>query len=434
MAWNLFDWLNGDNGGKSLDDKDSAAAVSEGEIDALAIPIPEDIALYEAPEDCIEIQVGRERVTQMLDALIPVAGDVGVAIEEYGHAVVKFPEGVGWADLLERKTPGWEGWHQLGSLKNGDFQPQAAIKQVGLSPAAVGNLALHMAAYAVGQEYMAQINDKLEGIEDGIKELQAMIEAEHKANLQACFAELQYIASRSKEFESPEKRQAALNKIEDIRQEAMAAWIYQLEAMQRATATIAKEKGKKEKDILEFSNKFYSEEEKLLNAFRMIVATKQVSMQLDADYSSKRIEDEKSDLLALMEKYSEVRGEAEQVLSKKISKMKGKTLPVPPRADDGYEKQNPLADFAHDVAVDVPRYLWLPGRIQEGRQQIKSKRNRLQDKISSSNLIALEGESDLEGLDELEHVFNNSWTLVIGDDAFKLVPNDLSNDDEEQAI
>ena len=51
---------------------------------------------------------------------------------QWDHTIVRFPEGAGWNDLLNRKTPGWEEWKQLGILKDGKFRPQAAIKQAKL--------------------------------------------------------------------------------------------------------------------------------------------------------------------------------------------------------------------------------------------------------------------------------------------------------------
>ena len=73
--------------------------------------------------------------------LIPMAAKAADAAAQWDHAIVRFPEGAGWNDLLNRKTPGWEEWKQLGVLKDGKFQPQAAIRQAKLQPVAVANLA-----------------------------------------------------------------------------------------------------------------------------------------------------------------------------------------------------------------------------------------------------------------------------------------------------
>ena len=47
-----------------------------------------------------------ERGAAFADALVPVAANAAQAVQTYGMAVVKFPEGVGWADLCVRKSDG----------------------------------------------------------------------------------------------------------------------------------------------------------------------------------------------------------------------------------------------------------------------------------------------------------------------------------------
>lgn len=109
-----------------------------------------------------------------LNAMIPAVGSAVDAAAQYGQAIVRFPKGTNWSDLLNRKTPGWEGFKQLGILKDGKFQPQAAIKQAKLQPVAIGNLALQGAAMVVGQAYMVEINKQLDEITEGISSIQTV--------------------------------------------------------------------------------------------------------------------------------------------------------------------------------------------------------------------------------------------------------------------
>lgn len=128
-----------------------------------------DLSLYRVVEIDPESVGGRD----FFDSLIPLAGNVAEAAAQYDHAIVKFPDGIGWNDLLNRKTPGWEQFKQCGGFgKNGKFNPQAAIRQVKVSPAAVANIALQAAAVAVGQAYMTEISERLNGIEEGVSKIQ----------------------------------------------------------------------------------------------------------------------------------------------------------------------------------------------------------------------------------------------------------------------
>ena len=97
---------------------------------------------------------------------------------------MKFPEGVTWADLCVRQS---DGWNLLSSFnkETGKFNKMAGIKQAGLQPQAVANIALQSAAVAVGMAYMNEINDKLEGLQEGIEEIQRVMERQRDARLKA---------------------------------------------------------------------------------------------------------------------------------------------------------------------------------------------------------------------------------------------------------
>lgn len=144
-----------------------------------------------------------------VDALIPLAANAANAATQWNQAIVRFPKGMGWNDLLNRKTPGWEEWKQLGILKEGKFKPQAAIKQANLQPAAVANLALQGAAIVVGQVYMTEINKQLEGMQSGISALQEEMRFERDSKLEASFELLrEYLTNYAQISDNPEKKQA----------------------------------------------------------------------------------------------------------------------------------------------------------------------------------------------------------------------------------
>lgn len=170
-----------------------------------------------------------ERAAAFADALIPAAANAAQAAQTYGMAVVKFPEGVGWANLCVRKS---DGWNLLSNMKGGKFNEMAAIKQAGLQPAAVANLALQGAAVLVGQAYMTQINDKLEGISKGVAEIQRAMERSRECRLKARFDALERVALMFDESGvNSDKRTVALQAIEDATVEAQDACHYEADAM-----------------------------------------------------------------------------------------------------------------------------------------------------------------------------------------------------------
>jgi len=121
----------------------------------------------------------------ILDSAIPGAVAVADAVNQYGYAVIRFPEGKGWDDLFDRKTPGWEGWkHPVAKASSGGVDGgNVAVAQAGLSPVAIANLALQGAAMVVGQAYMAKIDNKLKNIEKGIDEILCRMDDQRLAKL-----------------------------------------------------------------------------------------------------------------------------------------------------------------------------------------------------------------------------------------------------------
>lgn len=129
-------------------------------------------ALKDSAVRTVRLPVG-SKAAIAADALIPFGANVAQGVNEIGMAMVRFPEGVGWADLCSRKAPEWDGYKLLSSFgSDGKFNEMAGIKQAGLQPAAVTNLALQGAAVAVGMAYMNQINEKLDGLQSGIEAIQ----------------------------------------------------------------------------------------------------------------------------------------------------------------------------------------------------------------------------------------------------------------------
>lgn len=127
---------------------------------------------------------------------MPVASNAAQAAGEYGMAIVRFPEGVGWADLCNRHSGVEDGWKLLSNIKDGEFNELAAIRQAGLTPVGVANIALWVGAAAVGMAYMNQINSQLKALQEGVGEISRTLDLERQAKLKTAFDSLADLAAR----------------------------------------------------------------------------------------------------------------------------------------------------------------------------------------------------------------------------------------------
>lgn len=163
-------------------------------------------------------------------------------------------------------------------LKDGKFQPQAAIRQAKLQPVAVANLALQGAAVVVGQAYMAEISKQLEGIESGIAAIQQEMRLEREADIEARFEKLlEYLAQYDEISTNPERRQAVHNAIEGICVETLKAWKFQVKAMRDYGVRIERSKRMKDDEVRARLHEFQSKERDAQAAFRLFLAAEPLS-------------------------------------------------------------------------------------------------------------------------------------------------------------
>lgn len=367
------------------------------------------------------------------DALIPLAGNVADAAGQWNHAVVRFPEGTGWNDLLNRKTPGWEEWKQLGVLKDGKFRPQAAIKQAKLQPVAVANLALQGAAIVVGQAYMAEISKELEGIQSSISAIQEEMRMERESDVEASFELLrEYLELYPQISDNPERRQAVHGAIEGIRKDALAAWAFELKAMRSLDDCLAAPRRMKNDAVSKSISEFRAKERDAQAAFRLFVAAEQASMQYDGDFSEERIAFERERLHKGIAEYGEVRGSIQKTLGERIEKISGNLLEIPDAVDDGYEPQNPLFDAAHFVGQNAPR-LWLPAMRGEAERRLDSKKRRWSEVAMASDPITPVGEDRESRLAQMDFIYNRADTMVVDEDGVHFIRMrlDAETDPEE---
>lgn len=351
------------------------------------------------------------------DALIPMAAKAADAAAQWDRAIVRFPEGANWNDLLNRKTPGWEAWRQLGILKDGKFQPQAAIRQVKLQPVAVANLALQGAAIVVGQAYMAEIGKQLEGIESGIAAIQQEMRLEREADIEARFEKLlEYLARYDEISTNPERRQAVHNAIEGICVETLKAWRFQVKAMRDYGVRIERSKRMKDDEVRARLHEFQSKERDVQAAFRLFLAAEQASMQYDGNFSAARIEGEREKISRCLGDYAEARDKAQGLLGERIKSVRGELFAVPADEDDDYEPRNPLFDAAHFVAHNAPHITPLALR-KEAQRQAAAKRSRYRKAAGVDDPIALIGEDRDKELSRMNFIYNEADAMLIDDGA-----------------
>ena len=367
-----------------------------------------------------------KKAAQAADALIPLAANAAQAAATYGMAVVKFPEGVTWADLCVRKA---DGWNLLSNFKDGKFNDMAAIKQAGMQPAAVANLALQGAAVAVGMAYMNEINGKLDSLQSGIYTIQRDMERERDAELKAAFDALARLSLKYEEYgASPEKRQVALQIIEDATREATKAWNYQLDCIRDLTKDIASKKKLSEAQVRKEAMKLSSMEERASVAFQLVAAAQQIGMRLENDYTPKRIESDLQIVGKMKDEFSIAHGDAQLNLSKKASRVNGPIIAIADYVDDGFKTDNVVVGALHKAGKNIDRVS--PIRmIEKGRKETREKRAKLQDAISSENIIQTIASGHEEELEALKFAFNEADMLVFDGDKIRLIKS-ADNEDE----
>lgn len=368
------------------------------------------------------------------DMLIPLAANAAQAAGEYGMAMVKFPEGVGWADLCVRHS---DGWNLLSSFKDGKFNDMAAIKQAGLQPAAAANLALQGAAVAVGMAYMNQINDKLDGLQRGIETIQRDMERERDAELEAAYNALMRLVRKYEEYgASAEKRAAAQQIVEDTLREADKAYQYQLKCLRDFTAEIDGKKKLKETQIHEEAAKLSAAETRAAVAFQLYIAAQQVGMRLDNNYTEENIAKDRQLAQEKADAFSICHGDAQAKLSKKVAKIGGKPIfTLADRVEDDYEAANLALGVLHAAGNGAKRVNPVSMHAK-AKANISEKRAKLQDEVSTKNTVRELADLNDKELESLRFAFNEADTLVIKPDNVLLLkskPEDAEGNSEPAA-
>lgn len=404
-------WLFGRDSGKSKK-SNTENGLPRSEEDSLPIVSNAeklDIELYEY-KSFNESAVGD---AAFLNAMIPAAVAAIDAANQFGHAIIRFPEGAKWSDLIDRKMPGWEGFKQLGILKDGKFQPQAAIKQAKLQPAAIGNLALQGAAMVVGQMYMVEINKQLEEVTTGIAAIQEEMRHERESNIGACMEMLkEYSENYLTISNDPIEHQAVRSQIESIRKEAKGAWLFQISHFQSLEKTL-RESGKlKDNQLKVKMYEFVQRDKAAHDAFVFLMAAEQVKMQYSQNFTTSQIEREQEAINNYLNNYMTLREEIQEHLINKIDKLQEKPLAIPVADNMQDAPANPVARLGQVIGNNAPR-IFVPNMIEEAKRQNREKRANYEDCVRRNSPIVDVADTCLGNLDDLNFIYNRANALLI---------------------
>lgn len=403
------------------DDHDGEGAENESAAtnDVQLAPLkPVELAALESSSvRSIEIPANRAAAVAA-DMLIPAGAAAAQAAGELGMAVVKFPEGVGWADLCVRKS---DGWNLLANFKGGKFNDMAGIKQAGLQPAAAANLALQGAAVAVGMAYMNEINDKLEGLQSGIDEIQRDMERERDAELRSAFDGLARLALKFEEYgSSPEKRQAGQQIIERALNEADKAWDYQMTCIRDHAAHVRREKKLSPEEIAEESRLLGTIEGRAAVAFQLTATALQMGMRFDGDFTGRRLAADREIADRKAGQFATAHGDAQLAINEKVTKVGGAPLAIADESGDAYEGQNIVLGALVAAGRTIGRVN--PIRMREkAKVNIAEKQAKLLSEAQTPNCIQPINEQFESDLDDLDFAFNEADTLVFEDGTVRLL-------------
>ena len=374
-----------------------------------------------------------ERLGAAVDQLITLGAAWGQAAATRGLAVVKFPEGVTWADLCVRQS---DGWNLLSSFNKdtGKFNEMAGIRQAGLQPQAVANIALQTAAVAVGMAYMNEINDKLEGLQEGIEEIQRVMERQRDAKLKAGYDALYRLSLNLEESATTEgKFTVGLQAIEDATRAAEEAWNYQLSEIQDLTEELARKKKLGEKEIAAEIALLQEKERRATLAFQLMLIAQQVGMRFESDYTAARIAKNRKIVMKCLGEHAQRREEFRRVLGKKVSKLGGPVLKIADAAEDeGYEAENVLMGVLHEMGRQAARLSPVEMR-RKAKNTDRARKALIMDSLDTGNAVRQLAENYEEELEELDFAFNRADTVVIEDGQVRLFATGDAEDAEDKA-
>lgn len=390
--------------------------------------VTDDLNIRYAEEESFDV----ESILAKADAVVPGSVAVADAVNQYGYALVRFPEGKSWNDLMLRKTPGYEGWSHFATYgENGGVGGgNAAIRQAGLQPAAVANLAMQGAAMALGLAYMARIDSKLSDISKGIDEILLYMEEDYVSRLEGHAVALAEYREFYEEYaNSVEERTSTITNTQRIYEKLRGYWRKELRRMERLQTEVRSQgKTVKEADARRMLEKFIGIDNRMRYIFGLAIISREILMQYGANFSHSRISRERRTVFSMCDEYVSSRDSAVRSFNKMAKRIKAPITKSIPRA---FVKQaKPKTDVlpfkydawlghlfvAHTGIGATIGAANLAVRVGAGVDNINSEYQRkyLRDVSKIANYIEDTAQAYGRELDNLEFRFNEANALLIG--------------------
>lgn len=266
---------------------------------------------------------------------------------------------------------------------------------------------------------MTQINDRLEGISEGVAEIQRAMERSRESRLKARFDALERVALMFDECGAdPDKRTVALQAIEDATTEAQEACHYEADVM-RGIASKAARGRMSRTDVENTIASLRRSEAQAVTAFQLLVAAREVGMRLECDYTGSRIEKELSMIEKASKELTGARGVARERVERRISSLKGAPLALadPVEANEGAQGAAAALDAVRRQASRIN-----PMRAREAaRENLATEKADLRDAMGSENAVRLLAERIESELEALRFAFNEADEIIIDGDAIRAV-------------
>lgn len=152
-------------------------------------------------------------------------------------------------------------------------------------------------------------------------------------------------------------------------------------------------------------------------------------MQYDSDFSTARIEAERSDLQESLQTYSQARGGVRIALGKKVEKLKGTPIALADAADDSDWEQAALPrEVIHGMALGLGRVR--PDRmVMAARKNNEDRKAKIISAIDYGSGVQDVGDSRLAVLDDLEFAFNEADTMILENGELRLLKTRCEEED-----
>lgn len=400
---------------ESKDEQNAKISLAKTEPAGLSVEwvTPEELAAIADAHYSVSLQESPS-AGAAIDSLIPLAANAAQAAHEYNMAVIKFPEGVGWAELCNRQRGVDDGWKLLANIKDGKFNDMAAIRRAGISPIGVANLALQMAAVAVGMSYMNEINKQLSALQTGVAEVLDQMQRERDATLKSALNTLQILATRQDEFlATPEKCALALQMAEDARHDADEAWNYQIMEIRELEGWLrSNKKPLDDRTIGKKIDSLLSSKARAAYAYRLIAMSECISMGIESDYSERKIESERCMAKRLTDEYEDVVDSVEANLLDRITQIEGSPLLIAGLEDDAYVALNPIDGAIHEAGRQINRLNPLC-MMEAAKDDLSKRKTMLQGKLTAVDEVKRTADAYAGQLDDLDFAFNKANALLV---------------------